>query len=241
MARRTSEPGAPRSNLPPPSTGVAPLPERREREKENGGRGRQRGRDRGRESERGVTHRLWILMTRAMNSDRAKGGTAAVNPPFFPSLVFGIHSSLSSASLFFAVRSCSSFFLPRLLFSFSPSNLSITFSLFLEPGSGKGSGNCGYVLCIEHAAASLRPFGGLVRRAPRLRRKSDRVNAFRVTDGLARLSRNDHQRDADDRLPMIIYTMNLDILNFSKFLRISMRKDPTTRLFEVERLFIRLE
>lgn len=38
---------------------------------------------------RGVTHRLWILMTRAMNSDRAKGGSSAVNPlVLLSSLVF---------------------------------------------------------------------------------------------------------------------------------------------------------
>ena len=46
-----------------------------------------------REREAGVTHRLWILMTRAMNSDRAKG---AVNPPCFsPTLVSPIILSLS--------------------------------------------------------------------------------------------------------------------------------------------------
>ena len=38
------------------------------------------GKEGEREERPRVTHRLWILMTRAMNSDRAKGGSSAVNP-----------------------------------------------------------------------------------------------------------------------------------------------------------------
>lgn len=63
------------------------------------------------EREPGVTHRLWILMTRAMNSDRAKGGSSAVNPLCFSvplsfsystSAVSLLRSSSSSSSTFFS-------------------------------------------------------------------------------------------------------------------------------------------
>jgi len=99
----------------------------------------------GRRSKRGVTHRLWILMTRAMNSDRAKGGTrSAVNPPFFPSLVFGIHVTLIRSALLRRRPS----YLPRgylhpLCASARPPaaspnrDLSITFSLFPDQSGEK--------------------------------------------------------------------------------------------------------
>jgi len=131
-ARRTSEAGAPILTFLFHRQGC--ITAMREKEGER----LERERKRGRKSERRVTHRLWILMTRAMNSDRAKGGTALCGKPtVLPCSCLRRSFSSSSFTLFFLPSRLS-----LLVFLYPPScfptcDLSITFSLFLGPVRGR--------------------------------------------------------------------------------------------------------